>query len=811
MATTRTRPLLILYFLFILDSILISSISCPLHQKQALLEFKSTLNTIFGSVPNPEYPYQFEDLDSWNPDYDCCSWDLVNCSRTGTVTELDLGAVVPYMSNLVPVLCDNFTSLFRIRSLKKLDISSNDWIGEIPGDRFRNLTELVELRLRNSRFHGTIPSQLFDLKSLRVLDLSFNKLNGSLSPKVGKLQNLIFLNLNWNSLTGNIPAEIGNLTKLRHFSIRGNNLFGRIPSSIGNMKELQSLELSGNSLSMQIPAEIGGLPNITILDLRSNELTGPIPSSLCNLSKLETLRLQKNKLSGEIPTSLFQITTLKDLFIGEKGNKDLIWNNRTKIVPRCSLVQMFMPSCGISNEIPIWISSQKDLRYLDLSGNQLEGRFPDWLAKMDTYGILLSDNKLTGSIPPPLFESRNLAFLDLSGNNFSGKLPEKIGNIKSMRMLVLSRNKFSGQIPMSFSNLKSLEFLDLSGNRLSGDKFPNFNDRRLFYLDLSYNNLSGKILMNLFERIEYLFLGGNKFSGYLSWNLTTLVNLKHLDLHNNDIRGSFQDILPHIQNLEVLNIRNNSIEGFIPRRISNLTSLRILDVSGNNLRGCIPQELAHLASMIEIPPPISDFGYYDGIYNTELEIQDSIVNWKNSFQGLSGRRLSLYSFLDLSDNKISCEIPVSLGNLKGLKVLNISHNNISGHIPVSFGNLKGVESLDLSHNTISGSMPPSLAKLGELTILDVSNNRLTGKIPMGGQMDTMNELSYFANNSGLCGMQIRITCPEDIPPSKGREEDGEKQSWILWDGTWIGFLIGFFSSILMMGYSLNFLPVFKFW
>ncbi|KAJ9535769.1 hypothetical protein OSB04_un001083 [Centaurea solstitialis] len=167
----------------------------------------------------------------------------------------------------------------------------------------------------------------------------------------------------------------------------------------------------------------------------------------------------------------------------------------------------------------------------------------------------------------------------------------------------------------------------------------------------------------------------------------------------------------------------------------------------------------------------------------------------------------MYSLLDLSNNKISGEIPTSLGNLKSLKVLNISNNNISGHIPVSFGNLTGIESLDLSHNKISGSIPESLEKLDGLGILDVSNNRLIGKIPMGGHKSTMNGLKYFANNSGLCGMQINITCPNDITPSEGTQEaeDDEQLSWIFWVGTWIGFPIGFFSSILIMGHFLNFL------
>ncbi|XP_024992464.1 probable LRR receptor-like serine/threonine-protein kinase IRK [Cynara cardunculus var. scolymus] len=257
--------------------------------------------------------------------------------------------------------------------------------------------------------------------------------------------------------------------------------------------------------------------------------------------------------------------------------------------------------------------------------------------------------------------------------------------------------------------------------------------------------------------------------------------------------------------------------------IQNLTNLQILDLSGNKLTGSIPVEIENLTRTIETPVHMSTSGpIIDTISNLyispffdliHIDIEDLIVNWKNYFQGLSSHSLDIYSLLDFSNNRISSEIPESLGNLKSLKELNISNNNISGHIPVSSSNLKGIESLDLSHSKISSSIPKSLAKLGELAILDVSNNKLTGKIPVGEQMNTINELKYFANNNGLCGMQIMIQCPEDILPSEGIEigEDDEKLSWIFWVGSWIGILVGFFLSILIMGYSLDFLQLFKIW
>ncbi|KAI3706299.1 hypothetical protein L6452_23937 [Arctium lappa] len=848
---------LLIFFILIINSIPIPSFSCPLHHKQALLHFKSTL---LNTHPTSYYYNLYE---SWSPNSDCCSWNLVNCSKTRTrvITKLDLSAAIPSLDSRSS---DILTPLFHIRSLKLLDISFNHLVGEIPGDGFGNLTQLVHLDMSWNRFNGSIPNQIFGLTNLRYLKMSWNsfegnlgsKLGGSfwnltslrvlaldnnmlsgmiLSPEVGKLQYLETLDLTTNAFNGKIPEEIGNLTKLREFYLAENRFIGGIPCSIANMKDLEVVDLSENLFSMQIPTAIGRLPNMTTLRLHNNQFMGPIPSSIRNLSKLEILWLQNNKLTGEIPIGLFKIRTLTRLFIGGNGNK-LIWDNKAKVVPSGNLTEIFMPSCGISGQIPDWISSNTGLNHLDLSGNKLEGRFPYWLAQMDIRSIVLYNNKLSGSIPPRLFESTSLKTLQLSNNNFSGELPANIGNAKNMWILMLSRNNFSGKLPRSMSNLHNLRLLDLSRNKLSGDNFPDFTKKyssgiplsdpipRLSYVDLSYNEFSGRIPTTFSTRIQVLCLGGNKFSGNLPWKLTTLVRLRHLDLHDNDITGYFQDVLPQIPDLQVLVLRNNFFEGFIPTTISNFTNLRILDLSGNKLTGSIPQEIANLTRMIESPVHMStsdkifdvfsNFVILEDDYDTiHVDIEDLIVNWKNYFQGLSSDSLGIYSFLDLSNNRLSGEIPALLGNLKGLKVLNVSHNNISGHIPVSLGNLKGIESLDLSHNKISGSIPQSLGKLGELTILDVSNNKLTGKIPRGGQMDTMNEVKYFANNNRLCGMQIKIKCTEDIPPSEeGREEeDDEKLSWIFWEGTWIGFPIGFFSSILIMGYSLNFLLLFKFW
>ena len=178
------------------------------------------------------------------------------------------------------------------------------------------------------------------------------------------------------------------------------------------------------------------------------------------------------------------------------------------------------------------------------------------------------------------------------------------------------------------------------------------------------------------------------------------------------------------------------------------------------------------------------------------------MNWKKSRQGLSSQSLNRYTLLDLSNNQLSGKIPASLGALEALKLLNISYNKLSGKIPESFGDIKNLESLDLSHNQLSDSIPQTLTKLQQLTILDVNNNQLKGRIPVGGKMDTMLDPNYYAN-SGLCGVQIHVPCPEDKSAAPKPQEHDNKEPWFLWEGVAIGYPVGFLLTIgiiFLIGY-----------
>ena len=126
--------------------------------------------------------------------------------------------------------------------------------------------------------------------------------------------------------------------------------------------------------------------------------------------------------------------------------------------------------------------------------------------------------------------------------------------------------------------------------------------------------------------------------------------------------------------------------------------------------------------------------------------------------------LTIFTSIDLSNNRFHGEILDTMGMLKGLIVLNLSSNSFTGHIPSSLGNLVELESLDLSRNKISGEIPHQLLSLTFLAYLNLSNNQLMGLIPQGGKFWTFDN-SSFEGNLGLCGPPLSKKCGHSETPT----------------------------------------------
>ena len=87
------------------------------------------------------------------------------------------------------------------------------------------------------------------------------------------------------------------------------------------------------------------------------------------------------------------------------------------------------------------------------------------------------------------------------------------------------------------------------------------------------------------------------------------------------------------------------------------------------------------------------------------------------------------TFLQLSWNGLTGEIPPEIGNLTNLTKLWLYSNELTGEIPPEIGNLINLDGIDLHSNQFAGEIPSTVGNLTNLTYLNFSLNELTGEIP----------------------------------------------------------------------------------
>ncbi|PIA28370.1 hypothetical protein AQUCO_07100035v1 [Aquilegia coerulea] len=489
------------------------------------------------------------------------------------------------------------------------------------------------------------------------------------------------MNLNGNYLEGSsskFSQDWKSSSKLKVLYLGYNNFSRGIPPSIFTLNSLQALSLVGSLCELK---------NLRYLDLSENEFEGILPACFNNLTSLKMLDLRGNQVY--IPSSL--ISNLKSLeFIALSGNQfdgGLPFTSPLKSLSS-QLKFLDMSNCNLNmstTDLLKFLHNQYDLRFLDISHNNLHGSFPNWLVENNTRleTLLLRNDSLSGNIQLGLVVSL-LDKFDLSNNHIQGNLQIDIGVVLSkLRYLNLSKNSIEGTLPTSLSNLKELDTLDFSNNRFFGEIPESWflNLKVLSILKLSYNSLSGPIFPGLFNLTSLLVLrlSNNQFIG----NLGKIPDIWIFDISQNQMTGRIPSEIVKPDSLRTLILRNNSFHGPIPLELCNLSSLEFLDLSNNHLSGIIP----------------------------------SCLN------------LTSLKYLHLQENKFSGSIPKAILQNSNLITLDLKHNNLSGNISKWFGFLRNLRVLLLKGNRLSGSIPLQLCQLKNISLLDLSHNNLSGSIP----------------------------------------------------------------------------------
>ncbi|CAJ1953092.1 unnamed protein product [Sphenostylis stenocarpa] len=260
-----------------------------------------------------------------------------------------------------------------------------------------------------------------------------------------------------------------------------------------------------------------------------------------------------------------------------------------------------------------------------------------------------------------------------------------------------------GPIPDGFGKImNSLELLDLSGNKLQG-KIPSFfgNMCRLQGLYLSNNNLKGEISCLIQNS---------------SW--CNRDELRTLDLSYNQITGKIPESIRLLSGLEDLSLEGNSLEGpSFPGWLQTQSSLTILDISDNGLNESVPVWFwSKLRTMYQLN--MSHNNLFGSIPNIALKLHDkpSIILSSNKFEYKVPSFLRQASQLLLSQNKFSdlSEFLCNQSTTANVVTLDLSKNQMT-ELPDCWKFVDPLRSLDLGNNMLSGNIPMSMGNLNKLS------------------------------------------------------------------------------------------------
>ena len=148
---------------------------------------------------------------------------------------------------------------FRFPKVKYLDLSSNNFDGEIPNDTPVRMQNLQHLNLQNNRFNGTIPETFKELKyHLTTINLSNNLLEGPIDP-------ILDLLVDNNDSSQNINAG----RHLQEIYLHGNNLNGTI--SFGVTVDLTP-EFALRNLTLHSNPELHGSIGVNVCTEQSRPI-----------------------------------------------------------------------------------------------------------------------------------------------------------------------------------------------------------------------------------------------------------------------------------------------------------------------------------------------------------------------------------------------------------------------------------------------------------------------------------------------------------------------------------------------------------
>jgi Leucine-rich repeat (LRR) protein len=544
--------------------------------------------------------------------------------------------------------------IFHLPELRRLNLGKNDvsitFNAIFQADRLEDLildeTRVSKLdgigqatKLKILHLHGNsfgwkpIPDELFNLGELTDLDLSDSRFGGTLSSEIGSLTNLLRLNLVSNDLSGSIPSEIGNLGSVEELMLSNNNFFGTLPESVSNLVSLKSFFLEnfkGGTAGVTGPLRpFATMPGLRDLHFSDNQLTGTLPGNfLAGVSNPQdsiTIYLDGNQLVGTVPSQLgafekLNIDLTGNLFtaIGEGLCQKSLWLDGTVGLYSCNAIlcppgeyspagrqtsaQIQCDPCpgaenspymGVSTCLSIQKQREREIMgklFAATQGQNWKNRY-GWLEEnvdiCNWYGIscragstiesiLLGSNHLVGSLPQEIFQLPNLKFLWLYSNPMEFSF-EGIAQATSLRSLLVDSTRLSSLQGIGLAS--SLIDLDVRFNQLAGklpQEIENLTNLQTF--TCADNALTGPVPEFAGNRrLNTLRMGSNMFTGSLP-SFARHAEMKSLDISENRLIGPIpSDFIEtaDVNQIIIIDLSENDLTGVVPGELSRFTDLTI--------------------------------------------------------------------------------------------------------------------------------------------------------------------------------------------------------------------------------------------
>ncbi|KAM0890699.1 hypothetical protein ACQ4PT_026867 [Festuca glaucescens] len=254
-----------------------------------------------------------------------------------------------------------------------------------------------------------------------------------------------------------------------------------------------------------------------------------------------------------------------------------------------------LASMEITGVVPASVCDLKNLTCLDLSDNNLTGRFPGaaLYACSKLRFLDLSSNHLSGPLPESLCADGSLRDIVVFNNSLSGELPKNLGDCVLLNSIMLYNNRFSGEIPAKVWSLPKLTTVMIQNNGFTG-ALPATISGNISRIEMGNNQFSGSFPTSA-TGLHVFKAENNLLSGDLPVNMSKFPGLVDLSMSGNQLTGSIPASVNLLQKLNSLDMSDNRISGTIPpSSFGSLPSLTVLDLSGNELTGRIPADFGNL-------------------------------------------------------------------------------------------------------------------------------------------------------------------------------------------------------------------------